>query len=53
VDLTASGRTLAENGLEVTEEIGVCTARLIANPVAHKLKAAEIDAVVERIRESA
>jgi ATP phosphoribosyltransferase len=53
VDLTASGRTLAENGLEVTEEISVCTARLIANPVAHKLKAAEIDALVERIRSSA
>jgi hypothetical protein len=26
------------------------TARLIANPVAHKLRAAEIDALVERIR---
>ena len=50
VDLTATGRTLAENGLEVVEEIGGCTARLIANPVAHKLKAAEIDALVERIR---
>ena len=50
VDLTATGRTLEENGLEVTEEISVCTARLIANPVAHKLKAAEIDALVERIR---
>ena len=50
VDLTASGRTLEENGLRVVEEIGVCTARLIANPVAHKLKAAEIDRIVERIR---
>jgi ATP phosphoribosyltransferase len=50
VDLTASGRTLAENDLEVVEEIGRCTARLIANPVAHKLKAAEIDALVEAIR---
>jgi ATP phosphoribosyltransferase len=50
VDLTASGRTLAENQLEVVEEIGVCSARLIANPVAHKLKAAEVDALVERIR---
>jgi ATP phosphoribosyltransferase len=50
VDLTASGRTLAENGLEVVEEIGVCTARLIANPVAHKLKAAQLDALVGRIR---
>ncbi len=53
VDLTATGRTLEENGLEVTEEISVCTARLIANPVAHKLKAAEIDALVGRIRSSA
>jgi ATP phosphoribosyltransferase len=50
VDLTATGKTLAENGLEVVEEIVTCTARLIANPVAHKLKAAEIDALVERIR---
>jgi ATP phosphoribosyltransferase len=50
VDLTATGKTLAENDLEVVEEIVTCTARLIANPVAHKLKAAEIDAVVERIR---
>ena len=50
VDLTATGRTLVENHLEVVEEIEVCTARLIANPVAHKLKAEAIDALVERIR---
>jgi ATP phosphoribosyltransferase len=50
VDLTATGTTLAENGLRVMEEIEVCTARLIANPVAHKLKAAEIDAIVEKVR---
>jgi ATP phosphoribosyltransferase len=50
VDLTATGRTLDENGLRVTEEIGVCTARLIANPVAHKLKAGRIDAIVGRVR---
>jgi ATP phosphoribosyltransferase len=50
VDLTASGRTLEENRLRVVEEIGVCTARLIANPVAHKLKADQIDALVERVR---
>jgi ATP phosphoribosyltransferase len=52
VDLTASGRTLVENHLEVVEEIQVCTARLIANPVAHKLKAEAIDALVGRMRES-
>ena len=50
VDLTATGRTLDENGLRVTEEIGVCTARLIANPVAHKLKADRIDSIVGRVR---
>jgi len=53
VDLTATGKTLAENGLEVVEEIVTCTARLIANPVAHKLKAAEIDALVEQLRADA
>jgi len=49
VDLTASGTTLRENGLVVREEIARSTARLIANPVAHKLKAAAIDALLERL----
>jgi ATP phosphoribosyltransferase len=50
VDLTASGRTLTENHLVEHEQIVECTARLIANPVAHKLKAAAIDRFVERLR---
>ncbi|MEA2373895.1 MAG: phosphoribosyltransferase [Thermoleophilaceae bacterium] len=50
VDLTATGKTLAENGLVETEAIADCTARLIANPVSHKLKAEAIDALVARIR---
>jgi ATP phosphoribosyltransferase len=50
VDLTATGTTLRENGLVVREEVAVATARLIANPVAHKLKAAAIDEVLERLR---
>ncbi len=50
VDLTATGTTLRENGLVVREEIAQCTARLIANPVSHKLKAAAIDALLERLR---
>jgi ATP phosphoribosyltransferase len=49
VDLTATGSTLRENGLVVREEIARCTARLIANPVAHKLKAAAIDRLLERL----
>jgi ATP phosphoribosyltransferase len=51
VDLTATGTTLRENNLVVREQIVVCTARLIANPVAHKLKAAAIDALLARLRE--
>jgi len=50
VDLTATGTTLRENNLVVREEIAVCTARLIANPVSHKLKAAEIDDLLGRLR---
>jgi ATP phosphoribosyltransferase len=49
VDLTATGTTLRENGLVVREEIVHCTARLIANPVAHKLKAVALDALLERL----
>ena len=50
VDLTATGTTLRENGLVIREELYVATARLIANPVAHKLKAAAIDDLLERLR---
>jgi len=50
VDLTATGTTLRENGLVIREELFESTARLIANPVAHKLKAAAIDEMVERLR---
>jgi ATP phosphoribosyltransferase len=50
VDLTATGTTLRENGLVVREEIVLCTARLIANPVAHKLKAAAVDELLGRVR---
>jgi ATP phosphoribosyltransferase len=50
VDLTATGTTLRENGLVVREEILASTARLIANPVAHKLEAAALDDLVARMR---
>ncbi len=49
VDLTATGTTLRENGLVIREQIAECTARLIANPVAHKLKAAAIDGLLEHL----
>ena len=50
VDLTATGTTLRENNLVIREEMEVCTARLVANPVAHKLKAAAIDDLLARLR---
>jgi ATP phosphoribosyltransferase len=50
VDLTQTGTTLRENGLVVREELFVSTARLIANPVAYRTKAAAIDGLLERLR---
>jgi ATP phosphoribosyltransferase/ATP phosphoribosyltransferase regulatory subunit len=50
VDLTATGTTLRENGLEIREEIATSTARLIANRVAHRVKADNVDAFVEALR---
>ena len=49
VDLTATGRTLEENDLEVREVIAECTARLVANRVAHKMRHDAIDRIVKRI----
>ena len=51
VDLSDTGTTLRENHLVELEELFVSTARLIANPVAHKLKADAIDELVARVRE--
>jgi ATP phosphoribosyltransferase len=53
VDLVDTGRTLADNDLEVREEISRCTARLVGNRVVHKLRAAEVDALVARLRAAA
>jgi ATP phosphoribosyltransferase len=50
VDLVDTGRTLAENDLVVREEIARCTARLVGNRVAHKLRPDEVDELAERLR---
>jgi ATP phosphoribosyltransferase len=52
VDLVATGRTLVENDLEVREEIVECTARFVANRVAHKIRAAEVDDLTARLRKA-
>jgi ATP phosphoribosyltransferase len=51
VDLSDTGTTLRENHLVELEELFTSTARLIANPVSHKLKAAAIDELVTQLRE--
>jgi ATP phosphoribosyltransferase len=53
VDLVATGRTLEENDLEVREEIVECTARFVANRIAHKLRANEVDELTAKLREAA
>ncbi len=52
VDLVATGRTLDENELEVREEIVDCTARFVANRVAHKLRSTEVDDLTAKLREA-
>jgi ATP phosphoribosyltransferase len=51
VDLVATGRTLEENDLEVREEILECTARFVANRIAHKLRAREVDDLAAKLRQ--
>ena len=53
VDLTASGRTLRENGLRIIAELGASTARLIANQASLKTRSEEVQPVVTRLREAA
>jgi len=52
VDLVDTGRTLAENGLEIKEEISESTARLVANQVSRVLRAREIDDLCEKLAAS-
>ena len=53
VDLVASGATLRANGLAEVEIIAEVSARLIVNRAALKTRAAEIQPLIERIREAA
>jgi len=53
VDLVATGRTLVENNLEEREQIVTCTARLVANGVAYRLRSQEVDSLTSRLREAA
>ena len=52
VDLTATGRTLRENGLRIAATLGSSTARLIANQASLKTRTAAVQSVVQRLREA-
>lgn len=49
VDLVETGRTLAENGLEVVETVCEVSARLIVNIASLKLHKQKIEEIVERL----
>ena len=51
VDLVATGRTLADNNLEVREEILSSTGRLVANRVSYRIRREEVDGLAQRLRE--
>ena len=49
VDLSSTGRTLADNDLVVLDEIAQVSCRLIANYVSYKIESATINELVERL----
>lgn len=50
VDLVETGRTLAENGLEIKEIIAETTAQLIVNRASFQLKRAATNDLIDRLR---
>jgi len=50
VDLTATGKTLQENGLKIIDRVYTSTARLIGNKASFHLKNREIMSLLERIQ---
>ena len=49
IDLMSTGRTIAENGLEIVDVIAEVSCRLIANRVSYKLKSSRINELVGRL----
>lgn len=52
VDLVETGRTLAENGLGVIEEIAVSTGRLVVNRASYQLKAMAVARLIGALNEA-
>jgi len=49
VDITATGRTLAENGLRIVDEVLASTARFVANPVSLKTDSERVTGIAEAL----
>lgn len=50
IDLTSTGRTLKENGLEVIDEVIECSARLISNSVSNRIKSERIEDFIDKLK---
>ncbi|HDP69870.1 MAG TPA: ATP phosphoribosyltransferase [Actinobacteria bacterium] len=50
IDLSSTGKTLADNNLVVLDEIARCSARLIANHVSYKIKFKEINGFLDKLK---
>ncbi len=50
LDIVETGRTLVENNLEVVNEIGDISARLIVNKVSFKFKNKRINEIISKVR---
>jgi len=53
VDITATGRTLSENGLRVVEDVLESTARFVANPVSARTDAQRVMGLADRLAKAA
>jgi ATP phosphoribosyltransferase len=53
VDLVSSGRTLAENGLEVIETICDISGRLVVNRASYQIKRREVSELIELLSDAA
>ena len=51
VDITETGRTIAENGLEIIAEVFPISARLIANQVSYKIHYHSLREMVKALEE--
>jgi len=50
VDVVETGRTLAENGLEILDEVVACSARLIVNRASYHVRRAELQPLLTRLQ---